>query len=117
MKPPYTTIEQTGEMAWGQPTFKIRRITEDKVVPNKYGKHQLIIGEQKYSRKRTDQHTGKTTHREWSDYTTVKVDIQNNMIVASPTSFQYVSDMANYFGERLPDEFWKEYSDILVPYL
>lgn len=113
----YKTKRQHGEMGYGQPRYEIPLLPKDRVTKNEkdsWDNNKLVIGKDAHVHTVMDTRTKVTRIAKYVVRNMMEVDMDRYVIKVYISCYNDVRDLANYFGKRLPKEFWKEYRSILV---
>lgn len=105
----FTHIKQNGEMGYNQPGFTIPA-TQTEIANSVYGR--LTIDTLDYEQVTTCLTTGEVRTHQYTELS--QVCCRDGELFVSQQSFREVADAANYFGDRLPPEFYSHYKGILI---
>jgi len=109
-KPRFTHIKQCGEMGYGQPYFEVPA-TQDEIEASGW-ERKLVIARTSYEQITTCLDSGEVTVFKYDKLDSVYC--RDGKAVVHPMCFSDVSAAANYFGDRLPPEFYEHYKTVLV---
>lgn len=110
MNKKYKAIPQNGELSYGQPGWGVRPTSEEL---SKVASYHLTIESRPY-----------TTTTKWDDETEpyhtyagireVKCVMQDGLIAVRPQTYKEVAACANYFGDRLGENFYEHWGFALI---
>lgn len=110
----YKTVKQTGEMAWGQPSWRVP-VTNEELPLIREGK--LRICKETWDTVSRCRETGTVVEDTSEVCHNIRVRTNPSCradLLVHPNCFKDIAVAANYFGNRLPEEFYKHYAGILV---